>query len=183
MKKTVITSLLMLLAVGATARQLNIDLRAGASAATFAEQHLSMGLRCGASVGCMFGKGIGLRTGLFYTEKGATASNNVFERRSSQTTRLMWLDLPAEVAGAVRLSERSKLELHGGFYVARLLKSKISTAETYRANGWDAGLGVGFDFVIGHFIVGPEVQYGLTEIVTPGPNHNITYALTLGYRF
>lgn len=183
MKKTVIIPLLMLLTVGASAQKPNVDLRAGATAATFGDQHLSMGLRCGVSVGCMFGKGIGLRTGLFYTEKGATASNDVFERQSSQTTRLMWLDLPAEVAGAVRLSERSKLELHGGFYVARLLKSKISTAETYRANGWDAGLGAGFDFVIGHFIVGPEVQYGLTEIVSPGSNRNITYALTFGYRF
>lgn len=183
MKKNIITSLFMLLAVSATAQQLNIDLRAGASAATFGDQHLSMGLRGGASVGYIFENGIGLRTGLFYTDKGATTSHNVFERQDSKTTRLMWLDLPVEIAGSFRLSERSRLELHGGFYVARLLKSKISTAETYRANGWDAGIGAGFDFVIGHFIVGPEVQYGLTKIVTPGSNHNVTYALTLGYRF
>lgn len=182
MKKTIITSLFLLFAIGATA-QLRIDLRAGATASTFGDQHLSMGLRCGAAVGYFFDNGIGLRTGLFYTEKGATVSNNVFERRRSRTTRLLWTDLPVEIAGAVRLSKCSRLELHGGFYAARLLLKKIPATATYRANGWDAGCGAGVDFVVGHFVVGPEVQYGLSKIVTPGSNHNVTYALTLGYRF
>ena len=38
-------------------------------------------------------------------------------------------------------------------------------------------------FIVGHFVIGPEVQYGLTRLTKPGSDHNTTYALTLGYRF
>lgn len=182
MKKSIITPLLLLLAIGASA-QLRIDLRAGATASAIGDSHLTMGLRGGAAVSYLFANGIGLRTGLFYAEKGGTDSDNVFERRRSLTTRLTWADLPVEVAGAIRLSERSKLELHGGLYVARLLRAKLPATASCRARGWDTGVGAGFDFVVGHFIAGPQVQYGLTKIVTSGSSHNIAYSLTLGYRF
>lgn len=43
--------------------------------------------------------------------------------------------------------------------------------------------GFGADFIVGHFVIGPEVQYGLTRLTKPGSDHNTTYALTLGYRF
>ena len=45
--------------------------------------------------------------------------------------------------------------------------------------GWASGA----DFIVGHFVIGPEVQYGLTRLTKPGSDHNTTYALTLGYRF
>jgi len=44
-------------------------------------------------------------------------------------------------------------------------------------------VGFGADFIVGHFVIGPEVQYGLTRLTKPGSDHNTTYALTLGYRF
>lgn len=78
---------------------------------------------------------------------------------------------------------RTGLALHGGFYVACLLHSSLPDGTGFDVRRWDAGVGFGADFIVGHFVIGPEVQYGLTRLTKPGSDHNTTYALTLGYRF
>lgn len=94
-----------------------------------------------------------------------------------------YLDLPVEALVAFRLSARTGLALHGGFYVACLLHSSLPDGTGFDVRRWDAGVGFGADFIVGHFVIGPEVQYGLTRLTKPGSDHNTTYALTLGYRF
>ena len=115
--------------------------------------------------------------------KGATTSNNVFNYDSDKATRLSSLDLPVEALVSFGLSQRTRLELHGGPYVACLLHSSVPDGSDIGIHRWDAGVGIGVDFAVGHFVVGPEVQYGLTRLTRSGNNHNTTYSLTLGYRF
>lgn len=97
--------------------------------------------------------------------------------------RLLWADLPVEIAGAVRLSKCSRPKLHGGFYAARLLLKKNPATATYRPTTGMRSAVQESIFVVGHFVTGPETQYGLSKIVSPGSNHDVTYALPLGYRF
>lgn len=183
MKKTILVSLTLLLAAISASAQLLVDVRAGATASSIKGQNVIMGVRGGASVYYLFSNCVGVRSGLFYTENGGTTSSDVLERGAASATRLMWLQLPLEITGRVRLSERCGLEPHGGFYFGRLLKSKVPSDAGYQANGWDAGIGVGVDFVAGRFVAGPEVQYGLAKVVSPSSCHNISYMFTLGYRF
>ena len=182
MKKIFISGILLFTALSASA-QFHADLRVGATASSFGGQHLKMGIRAGAGVEYLFTERWGLRSGLFFSMKGATTSNNVFNYDSDKTTRLSYLDLPVEALVSFRLSQRSRLALHGGPYVACLLHSSLPDGAGFDIRRWDAGVGLGADFIVGHFVVGPEVQYGVTQLTKPGSDHNTTYFLTLGYRF
>lgn len=180
MKKILLSGMLMLATLGASA-QLHLDLRVGAAAASFGDRHLKMGLRTGVGVEYLFGGRFGLRTGLFYTNKGAAAGTDPFDY--DRAVRLSYLDLPVEAVASFRLAGRTRLAVHAGPYVARRVRTRIPAGTAYAAKGWDAGIGVGADFVIGRFIIGPEVQYGLTRLAASGSDHSTVYALTLGYRF
>lgn len=182
MKKILIFGALLFTVFSASA-QFHADLRVGATASSFDDQHLKMGVRAGVGVGYLFSERWGLRSGLFYSMKGATTSNDVFDYDSDKATRLSYFDLPVEALVSFRLSQCSQLELHGGPYVACLLHSSVPDGSGIGIHRWDVGIGFGADFVVGHFVVGPEVQYGLTRLTKSGNNHNTTYALTLGYRF
>lgn len=182
MKKILILGALLCSALSVSA-QFHADLRVGATASSFGDQHLKMGVRAGAGIGYLFSERWGLRSGLFYSMKGATTSDNVFNYDSDKATRLSYLDLPVDVLVAFRISRRTRLELHGGLYVACLLHSELPDGSDVSIRRWDTGVGFGADFAIGHFVIGPEVQYGLTRLTKSGNNHNSTYALTLGYRF
>ena len=125
MKKIIIAVILLFIAFSASA-QLHADLRVGTTASSFGDRHLKMGIRAGAGVEYLFSEHWGLRSGLFFSMKGATTSNNVFNYDSDKATRLSYLDLPVEALVAFRLSARTRLALHGGFYVACLLHSSLN---------------------------------------------------------
>lgn len=182
MKKILISIALLLGALSASA-QFHADLRVGVAASAFGDRHLKMGVRAGAGVEYLLSERWGFRSGLFFSMKGATTSNNVFNYDSDKAVRLSYLDLPVEALVSFRLSPHSRLALHGGPYVARLLHSALPGDACFTVRRWDVGVGFGADFLVGHFVVGPEVQYGLTRLTRPGSDHNTTYALTLGYRF
>ena len=166
MKKLLILGVLIFSALSASA-QFHADIRVGASASSFGDQHLKMGIRAGVGVEYLFSERWGLRSGLFYSMKGATS----------------YLDLPVEALVSFGLSQRTRLELHGGLYAACLLHSAVPDGSGVDIHRWDSGVGFGVDFAVGHFVIGPEVQYGLTRLTKSGNNHNTTYSLTLGYRF
>ena len=182
MKKLLILGVLIFSALSASA-QFHADIRVGASASSCGDQHLKMGIRAGVGVEYLFSERWGLRSGLFYSMKGATTSNNVFNYDSDKATRLSYLDLPVEALVSFGLSQRTRLELHGGLYAACLLHSAVPDGSGVDIHRWDSGVGFGVDFAVGHFVIGPEVQYGLTRLTKSGNNHNTTYSLTLGYRF
>ena len=125
MKKLLITAGLLFATLGASA-QFHADLRAGATASAIGDQHLKMGIRAGAGVEYLFTERWGLRSGLFFSMKGATTSNNVFNYDADKATRLSCLDLPVEALVSFRLSQRSRLALHGGPYVSCLLRFRRS---------------------------------------------------------
>lgn len=179
----ILISAILLLAVFSASAQFRVDLRIGATASSFGDQHLKIGIRAGAGVEYLFSERWGLRSGLFFSMKGATTSNNVFNYDSDKATRLSYVDLPVEAVVSFRLAQRSRLALHGGPYVACLLHSSLPDGVEDNVRRLDAGCGLGADFIVGHFVIGPEVQYGLTRLIKFGSSHNTTYALTLGYRF
>lgn len=182
MKKILISGILLFATFSASA-QLHADLRVGATASSFGTQHLKMGIRAGIGAEYLFTEHWGLRSGLFFSMKGATSSNNVFNYDSDKAARLSYLDLPVEARASFRFSQCSQLAIHGGPYVACLIHSSLPDGTGFDIRRWDAGVGLGVDFIVGHFIIGPEVQYGVTRLTKPGSDHNTTYALTLGYRF
>ncbi len=179
MKKILLTAALLLASFGVSA-QLHVDLRAGASAASFGDRHLKLGLRTGIGVEYLFGR-FGIRTGLFYTNKGASTTSNVFDY--DRSIRLSYLDIPVEAVGSFPLAGRTRIEVHAGPYAACRVRSVLPEGMHYDAKHCEFGAGAGVDFAIGRFIVGPEVQYGLTRLAKRGDDHATTYALTLGYRF
>lgn len=182
MKKLFITASLLFVSLGVSA-QFHADLRVGATASTIGDQHLKIGIRAGAGVEYLFTERWGLRSGLFFSMKGATTSNNVFNYDTDKATRLSCLDLPIEALVSFRLSQRSRLALHGGPYVSYMLHMSVPDGAGFDVRRWEIGADLGADFIIGHFVIGPEVQYGLTRLTKPGSGHNTTYSLTLGYRF
>ena len=171
MKKIVSTFLLLFAVCGASA-QLHVDLRVGASASMLSEQHLKLGLRGGVNIGYLFDEHFGLRTGLCYVMKGATTSSDVFDYASDRATRLSYIDLPVEATVGF-----------AGPYLSRLLRAKVPRTAPYTIRNWDTGICIGFDFIVGHFVIGPEVQYGLLRVTSSGNEHNIGYSFTVGYRF
>lgn len=182
MKKLFITASLLFVSLGVSA-QFHADLRVGATASSIGDQHLKIGIRAGAGVEYLFTERWGLRSGLFFSMKGATTSNNVFNYDTDKATRLSCLDLPVEALVSFRLSQRSRLALHGGPYVSYMLHMSVPDGAGFDVRRWEIGADLGADFIIGHFVIGPEVQYGLTRLTKPGSGHNTTYSLTLGYRF
>ena len=125
MKKIIIAVILLFIAFSASA-QLHADLRVGATASSFGDRHIKMGIRAGAGVEYLFSEHWGLRSGLFFSMKGATTSNNVFNYDSDKATRLSYLDLPVEALVSFRLSARMRLALHGG------LSAPLFSARRYR---------------------------------------------------
>lgn len=182
MKKILLAGILLLSAIGASA-QLHVDLRVGTSAAALGDRHLKMGLRGGVDVSYLFLDRVGFRTGLHYIGRGTSLTSDVFDSASATSARLSYLDLPVEAVGSFPLSPRTRLEVHGGCYVARLIDSSLPDAIGQSPRGWDAGVTVGIDFAIGRFILGPEIQYGLVQVLPGGNSRNIAYSLSLGYRF
>ncbi len=173
---------MLLSAVSATA-QFHTSVRVGATATNFGEQEIKLGMRAGASVEYQLSNLWGVRSGLFYTMKGATTSKDVLCYNPQKTTKLSYLDIPFEAQISFGLSNKTRLAVHAGPYLAYLVHSSAPKSAEYKLNRMEVGAGLGVDLSIGHFVVTPEVQYGLTKVTSPGSDHNISYALTLGYRF
>lgn len=163
--------------------QIRTSVRAGVTATTFGDQEIKLGMRAGANVEYHFTNLWGIRSGLFYTMKGATTSKNVFCYDPQKTTKLSYLDIPFEAQVSFGLSEKTSMSIHAGPYLAYLVHSSVPKTVDYTIRRMELGAGFGLDLTIGHFVITPEVQYGLTTVTNPGSNHNISYALTFGYRF
>lgn len=173
----------MLIPAFAASAQFHTSIRVGATATTFGQQEIKLGMRAGAGVEYQFSSLWGVRSGLFYTMKGATTSKDVLCYNPQKTTKLSYLDIPFEAQISFGLSQKTRLAVHAGPYIAYLLHSSKPESAAYKLNRIEAGAGFGVDLSIGHFVITPEVQYGLTKVTGPDSYHNISYALTLGYRF
>lgn len=173
----------MSLSAFAASAQFHTYVRLGATATTFGEQEIKLGVRGGVGAEYQFSDRWGVRSGLFYTMKGATTSKDVFCYNPQKTTRLSYLDIPFEAQISFPLSSKTGLSVHAGPYLAYLLHSSVPAKADYTVRRMEVGAGFGVDLTIGHFVITPEVQYGLTKVTNPGSDHNVSYALTLGYRF
>lgn len=108
----------MLLSAFTTSAQFHTSIRAGATATTFGEQEIKLGIRAGASVEYQFSSLWGVRSGIFYTMKGATTSKDVLCYNPQKTTKLSYLDIPFEAQISFSLSQKNRLAVHAGPYIA-----------------------------------------------------------------
>ena len=96
-------------------------------------------------------------------------------------------DSPTSICRSRRRSDsdfrRHRASISTGPYLSRLLRAKVPRTAPYTIRNWDTGICIGFDFIVGHFVIGPEVQYGLLRVTSSGNEHNIGYSFTVGYRF
>ena len=70
MKKIIIAVILLFIAFSASA-QLHADLRVGATASSFGDRHLKMGIRAGAGVEYLFSEHWGASLGAFFLDEGS----------------------------------------------------------------------------------------------------------------
>lgn len=173
----------MLLSAFAASAQFHTSIRVGAAATTFGDQEIKLGMRAGAGVEYQFSNLWGVRSGLFYTMKGATTSTDVLCYNPHKTTKLSYIDIPFEAQISIGLSSKTQLAIHAGPYLAYMVHSSMPKSAGYKLNRMEVGAGLGVDLSIGHFAITPEIQYGFTKLTNPGSGHNISYALTLGYIF
>lgn len=181
-KKLLLIALMLLVALGASA-QFHPSVKVGATVTNFGEQEMKIGVRGGVGIENMFTRHWGIRTGLYYTMKGATSSKDLFCYDSDKTTNLGYLDIPVEAQVLFCFSDITSLSIHAGPYLAYMIHSSLPADAGYKVNRMEVGANVGIDLVVKHFVISPEVQYGLNNAVMPGSLHNVCYALTLGYRF
>lgn len=106
LKNLLLIAVMLFTAVGASA-QFHASVRAGATATTLGEQKLKMGIRAGVGVEYLFSERWGIRSGLFYTMKGATTATDVFCYDPLKTTKLSYLDIPFEAQVSFGLSQKS----------------------------------------------------------------------------
>lgn len=173
----------MLFVASAASAQFHASVRMGATATNFGDQEIKLGMRGGVAAEYMFSHRWGVRSGLFYTMKGCTTSRDVLCYDPRKTTKLSYLDIPLEGQIAFDLSSQARMAVHAGPYLAYLLHSSIPESADYKVHSIEAGIGMGVDISLGHFIIGPEIQYGLTKVTSSGSNRNVCYSVTLGYRF
>lgn len=156
--------------------QFHTSVRVDTTATTFGSQEIKLSIRGGVNAEYMFTERWGVRSGLFYTMMGATTSKDVLCYDPRKTTKLSYLDIPFEAQVSFGLS------VHAAPYLAYLLHSSVSADADYSIRRMETSAGFGIDLTVGHFIVTPEVQYGLTKVTKLVSSQNISYAITLGYR-
>lgn len=166
--------------------QVSWDAHVGGNLSNFSKGDLQMkwGMKVGVGASHSFCELFALRSGLYFSMKGASVSDKKFGFNPDKTFKLSYLELlPVLAAFRLPVSSRFAFVLSGGPYLAyQVNKRLILGAEKVRR--FDSGVQAGLDFEFGKYLVGVEAQYGLSRLYgASGAPHNVNYSLTCGYRF
>ncbi len=176
--------MLSVLIVSVSYAQISCDARLGANLSGMSKGELAMkfGIKAGVNANYALSKLFTLRSGLFFSMKGASDAESPFDYSPNNTFELNYFELPVIASFHIMVAEKFGLELNAGPSIGYLLSKKPS--------GWadvntiDIGVNMGIDFVFNKkMIVGVESQYGISELAKDSKQHNINYSLMLGYRF
>lgn len=182
MKKILLATALLLSAAAANA-QVSWTVRAGANLSGIENNRSDMkfGWKAGAGMDYSFSKLFSLRPMLYYSTKGCSYGKAF---SPDATLRLGYLELPMMASFHFDLGKNTSLATNIGPYAAYRVAGK-SLPSDVKFNKFDAGAGIGIDFINHGFVIGIEAQYGFTKLAaTPAGNlHNVNYSLSVGYNF
>lgn len=180
--KKLIFAILATVAVTSASAQFAWDARIGANASQFSEggNMMKLGLKVGAGVEYGISDLFALRSGLYFSMKGASKDKD-FAIGKEESINISYLDLPLMASFRFPVTSGFKLALNGGVYGALRLNDPDLVADPATA---DFGVAAGLDFIFSQrFVMGAEVQYGLADVAKNSSMKNINYSLVFGYRF
>lgn len=185
MKKMILMAAFAL-SVGLANAQISWMARVGANVSGIenADSQMKLGWKVGAGADYSFSKLFSVRSMLYYSTKGSTQGSSTMGFFPDEALKLGYLEMPVLGSFHFALGKNTSLAANVGPYIAyRITKSPSDTPIDYKK--FDAGIDCGLDFGIKKFVIGVEAQYGIATLAkTAGDNlHNITYALTFGYKF
>jgi hypothetical protein len=183
MKKSVVVFIALFVA-SASYAQVSFDARVGANLSGMSEGGLTMkfGVKAGLGIDYALSELIALKSGLFFSMKGASDADTPFDFSPKNTLKLNYLEIPVLASFRFMVAPKIGIALNAGPSVGyRVSKKPEGVAEM---NSADVSANMGLDFVFNKkFVVGVESQYGLSELVKDSKQHNINYSLMFGYRF
>ena len=178
MKKLRLTFLAVVLMVAtAASAQISFGVQGGLNVSNLRHEFGSADILPGFNIGILtdfgFAPNMGIRSGVYFTTKGA---NQIVEGGSGRLS-LPYLQIPVHFAYKIDLMPRTRLVLHAGPYAAFGFESR------YQLFDFGVGLGVGFEF--GRILTGIGWDMGLIDISNfqYGSARNRNAFLTVGYRF
>lgn len=95
-----------------------------------------------------------------------------------------YVQIPVNAAYRITLSDAMNMKIKVGPYFAYMVDDR--TPSFLDTKKFDAGLDIGIDFEVRHFVFGVEAEYGF---ITPGESdkfdvaNNIAFYATIGWRF
>ena len=171
-----------LLVTTAASAQFSFGIQGGGNLSTFTSNedglstHLKPGFSAGVSTEFSFARTTGLRSGLFFTTKGARTSVPAIDDFNT-TANLMYLQVPVHLAQRINIRGQ-RFVLHGGPYVAYGIAGGSNRSvdganvPSWRSFGsgddrykrWDFGVGIGFALEQNRILTGIGWDMGLLDI-------------------
>ncbi len=206
MKKVFMFLALALATMSVSAQDVTIGVRAGLNFANMSEEGVSPDSRLGLHAGVVFdipvAENFFVQPGLFLSQKGAKMTEKVDGVKVEANLTPLYLEVPVLASYRIPLSEKVKLHLNAGPYLAYGISGKTkaeAAAGGYKesaevdlfgdegsAKRFDAGvqIGAGLGF-LNNYYAGIAYEWGVTNIsqTTSGKTKNRNFMISLGYNF
>jgi hypothetical protein len=183
MKAFLFAVLFVLIAVVAKS-QTTVDARIGGNLSGLSEGDWTMkfGVKAGFGVDHAFTDLFALRSGLFFSMKGASDAETSFDYAPSTSIDLNYIEIPLLASFRFPIAGQFGVALNAGpSFGYRVSKDPAGLTEVNKTNiAFDAGLDLVFS---ARYEIGIEGQYGISELAKASKQHTITYSLLFGYRF
>ena len=164
--------------------QVSFDARVGANLSGISESGLTMkfGAKAGLGIDYRLSELLALKSGLFFSMKGATDAHTPFDFFPENKKELNYLEIPVLASIRFQFAPKFGIAINAGPSIwYRVSKKPEGLIEM---NPVDIGANAGLDFVFNKkVVIGIESQYGLSELTKESKQHIINYSLMFGYRF
>ena len=179
MKKLFLAVAMMLTAFGANA-QSNWEAKAGVGLSSLAgsdtDADAKFSFKLGVGYNINISEAFSVQPAIMYANKGW---------KGDETYNLSYIQIPIMAAYKFGLTDNMNMTVNAGPYFAYGISG---TNDAFNSDGldlekFDCGLGAGVKVDINNFLVGIDMEYGLTKIIKDVKAYNISYGVTLGYKF
>lgn len=182
--KAFLFAVLFVSIAGVSEAQTTVDARVGGTLCGLSEGDWTMkfGLKAGLSVDHAFSDLFALRSGLFFSMKGASDAETSFDYAPSTSIDLNYIEIPLLASFRVPITGQFGIALNAGPSIGyRVSKDPAGWTEVNKTNvAFDAGIDLVFS---SRYEISIEGQYGISELARDSRQHTITYSLLFGYRF
>ena len=183
MKKCKVVFIALLIASSSFA-QVSIDARVGGNLSGISESGLTMkfGAKAGLGIDCSLSELFALKSGLYFSMKGASDAHTSFDFFPENTMNLNYLEVPILASFRFQVAPKFAIAINGGPSISFLMNKKQSGSAVMSST--DVGANMGLDFVFNNkYVIAVESQYGLSELTKDSKQHIINYSLMFGYKF